>query len=204
MQTKRYIRATGKALTALAALLGLGQVHAASEDFVIDPAHTFATFEVRHLGISDQRGRFNRTTGKVRLDAQAGTGNIEIAIDARSIDTGNEAMERLLRGQDFFNVEQFPEIAFKSQKIVFADGRPQHIDGQLTLLGVTKPVQLAVTGYGCTRLPFLVQLRCGMDASAIIRRSEFGMTSLLSFTSDEVKLAIQAEAIQPPKPQTLE
>jgi polyisoprenoid-binding protein YceI len=177
---------------------------AAPEDYVIDPGHTFPSFEVQHQGVSTQRGRFNRTSGKVTLDPEAGKGSVDIIIDARSISTGNEEMDKLLRGKDFFNVEQFAEISYKAQSITFTDGKPEHIDGQLTLLGITKPVSLKVTSYACTRKPFLTQLRCGVDAQATIRRSEFGMTSLLSFTSDEVKLAIQAEAILPPKPQSLE
>jgi polyisoprenoid-binding protein YceI len=193
-----------KSLSALTAALVLPCAHAAAEEYTIDPAHTFVSFEVRHLGISTQRGRFNSANGKVALDTEAGNGRIDIVIDARSIDTGNEAMEKLLRGQGLFNVEQFPEIAYKAERVVFANGKPERIEGELTLLGVTKSVPLTVSGYGCTRKPFLVQLRCGMDAAATFKRSEFGMTSYMSFTSDEVKLAIQAEAVLPPKPQQLD
>ena len=95
---------------------------ASPEEFVIDPNHTYATFEVRHLGISTQRGRFNRNTGKVILDTGAESGNVEINIDARTIDTGNDAMEKLLRGGDFFNVEKFPDITFQSQRAESALG----------------------------------------------------------------------------------
>ena len=192
------------AAAALAAALGLGVAHAAGEEFSIDPAHTFATFEVGHLGIATQRGRFNATSGKVLMDAQAGTGSVDVSIDSRSVDTGNEAMEKLLRGSDFFNVEQFPTITYRSRSITFAEGKPQRIDGELTLLGVTRPVPLMVQGYACTRLPFLVQTRCGMDAVATFRRSEFNMSSLARLVSDEVKLSIQAEAVLPPKPQATE
>jgi polyisoprenoid-binding protein YceI len=185
----------------LIAALFYPHLFAAAEEYTIDPAHTFATFEIRHLGISTQRGRFNNTTGKVALDAEAGNGNVDIVIDARSIDTGNEAMEKLLRGKDFFNVEQFPQIVYKAQRVVFANGQPERIEGELTLLGITKPLSLSVASYACTRKPFLVQLRCGMDAHTEFKRSDFGMVSYLSFTSDEVKLAIQAEAVLPPKPQ---
>jgi len=178
----------------------MGTAQAAPEDFIIDPNHTYATFEVRHLGISTQRGRFNHTTGKATLDAATGTGNLDINIDARTIDTGNEAMEKLLRGQDFFNVDKFTDIAFRSHTVTFDDGKPSRIDGDLTLLGVTKPVVLEVTWYACTRLPFLIRVTCGMDAVTTIRRSEFGMSSLLSFVGDDVKLLVQAEAIRQEPP----
>jgi polyisoprenoid-binding protein YceI len=175
---------------------------AAPEEFTIDPAHTYTTFEVRHLGISTQRGRFNRNTGRAVFDAEAGTGNLDVNIDARSIDTGHEGMEKLLRGEDFFNVEQFPEIVFRSTSVSYAQGKPEKIEGELTLLGKTKPISITVLNYNCTRLPFLIRVTCGMDAQTTIRRSEFGMNSMLSFVSDEVKLLIQAEAIrkEPPPP----
>jgi polyisoprenoid-binding protein YceI len=175
-------------------------VPAAPEEFTIDPPHTFATFEVRHLGISTQRGRFNRTAGRAVFDAEARTGNLEIAIDARTIDTGNESMEKLLRGDDFFNVEKFPEIIFRSKSVSFSQGKPDKIEGELTLLGTTKPVTITVSSYNCTRLPFLIRVTCGIDATTTIRRSEFGMTSVLSFVSDEVKLLIQAEGIRKEPP----
>jgi polyisoprenoid-binding protein YceI len=197
-------RSPARLATLLIAALCYPHLHAAAEEYTIDPAHTFATFEIRHLGISTQRGRFNSTRGKVALDAEAGIGNINVVIDAQSIDTGNEAMEKLLRGKDFFNVEQFPQIVYKAQRVVFTNGQPERIDGELTLLGITKPVSLTVSAYSCTRKPFLVQLRCGMDANSELKRSDFGMDTYLSFASDEVKLAIQAEAVVPPKPQSPE
>jgi polyisoprenoid-binding protein YceI len=169
---------------------------AAPQEFSIDPAHTHATFEVNHLGISTQRGRFSGAVGKVLLDAEAGSGSLEIALDARSISTGSEFMESLLRGNSFFNVEQHPRITLQSQSIQFEGGKPVRIDGQLTLLGTTRPVSLAVVGYDCTRKPFLIRVTCGMDAQTVIKRSEFGMTSVLGFVGDEVRLLIQAEAVR--------
>src|SRR5688500_14711056 len=166
------------------------------EEFSIDPQHTYATFEVNHLGISTQRGRFNETSGKVVFDPQEGNNNIEIKINARSVDTGNETMEKLLRGEDFFNTEKYPDILFRARKVIFNNEKPEMIDGELTLLGVTKPVTLNVLSYNCTRKPFLIRLTCGIDATTIIKRSEFGMDNLLSFVSDEVKLFIQAEAFK--------
>src|ERR1700693_2564861 len=149
-----------KLVALLAAALFYPHLYAAAQEYTIDPAHTFVTFEIRHLGISTQRGRFNSTAGKVALDTEAGNGNVDIVIDARSIDTGNEAMEKFLRGKDFFNVGQVPQIVYKAQRVVFANGQPERIEGELTLLGITRPVSLTVISYGCTRKPFMVQLRC--------------------------------------------
>jgi polyisoprenoid-binding protein YceI len=197
------MQALSRSLALLAACAAL-PAPAAVDQFNIDPNHTFVTFEIDHLGIATQRGRFNRTSGKVMLDQQEGKGSVDIMIDARSIDTGGEAMENMLRGKDFFDVEEFPDISYKGEMTDFSDGQPQRVEGTLTLLGVTKPVTLTVKHLACTRKPLLLQLRCGVDATAMIHRSEFGMTSMSAFTSDEVRLLIQAEAVLPPKPQTIE
>lgn len=190
------ISTRSRAIGAIASILSSVAAHGAPEEFIIDPAHTYATFEVRHLGISTQRGRFNQASGKAIFDADNNTGSLEIKIDARSVDTGNEAMEKLLRSEDFFNTEKYPDITFESKSISYVQGKPDKIEGELTLLGVTKPVTISVLNYNCTRLPFLVRLTCGIDATTTIHRSEFGMTSLLRFVSDDVTLLIQAEAFR--------
>lgn len=186
-------------LRVLSALTGfmLGSVAAAApQDFVIDPAHTYATFEVSHLGVSTQRGRLGNAGGTAVLDVVQGTGEITITLDARSLSTGNEFMEKLLRGSSWFAVEQYPAVTFSATTVSFVAQKPTRIDGVLTLRGVTRPVSLAVTHYACTRLPFGVRLTCGMDAQGVIKRSDFGMDSLLAFVGDEVKLLIQAEAVR--------
>ena len=166
---------------------------AAPELFNIDSDHTFVTWSVRHLGISTQRGRFNHSTGKVVLDREGRSGQVDITIDAASIDTGSATLERVLRGSSFFDVERFPTVVFRSTAITYEGDRPTVVDGELTLLGVTRPVKLSVSGFACSRFPFIVTLRCGIDATTTLLRSEFGMTSFLGFVSDEVTLMIQAE-----------
>jgi polyisoprenoid-binding protein YceI len=174
---------------------------AAPQAFVIDPAHTYATFEVGHLGISTQRGRLGQAAGTAMLDGVQGVGDVAITLDARSLSTGSEPMEKLLRGSSWFAVEQHPTIAFNASSISFVAQKPTRIEGVLTLRGVSRPISLTVTHYACTRLPFGVRLTCGMDAQAMIKRSDFGMDSLLAFVGDEVKLLIQAEAVrQEPAP----
>lgn len=183
-------------LSTLAGLL-LGSVAtAAPQDFVIDPAHTYATFEVSHLGVSTQRGRLGNAAGMAVLDGIQGTGQMSITLDARSLSTGNEFKEKLLKGNSWFAVDQFPVITFSTSSISFVDQKPVRIEGLLTLRGVTRSTSLSVTHYACTRLPFGVRLTCGMDAQGAIKRSDFGMDSLLAFVGDEVKVLIQAEAVR--------
>lgn len=183
------------ALIALIGLAGAAPALAAPEEFVIDPGHAFPSFEVRHLGIATQRGRFNRTSGTVLLDRHTGTASVDVTIDAVSIDTGNDALDNMLRGSSFFDVTRFPQIHFKSAQATLVEGKPTSIDGELTLLGVTKHITLAVSNYQCTRKPFLVILRCGVDMSTTFRRSEFGISAMSAFVADEVTILIQAEAV---------
>ena len=146
--------------------------------------------------VSTQRGRLGNAVGTAVLDGVQGTGEITIPLDARSLSTGSDLMEKLLRGSSWFAVEQFPVITFSASSTSFVDQKPVRIEGALTLRDLTRPVSLSVTYYACTRLPFGLRLTCGMDAQGMIRRSDFGMDSLLTFVGDEVKLLIQAEAVR--------
>ena len=169
---------------------------AAPEEFMLDAEHTFPMFEVRHLGIATQRGRFNRTAGKIVYDLEAGTATVDINIDARSVTTGAEVLDQLLLSRDYFAVDQHPSINYKASNAPLAEGKPSTIDGQLTFLGVTKPVALKVINFACTRRP-LGALRCGADLTATIKRSEFGMTVMQSFVGDDVTVIVQVEAVRP-------
>ena len=182
-----------------AALVASGAL--AAETYVIDPAHTFASFSVDHLGIATQRGRFDRSRGRATLDREARTGTIEVEIDSASVSTGNAQLDTLLRSEEFFDSARHPAIRFRANQVEFDGGQPRAVAGELTLLGVTRPVMLAIGRFGCTRKPFVVVQRCGADASASIRRSEFGLKGYASFVGDEVGIAIQVEAIlQEPPP----
>jgi polyisoprenoid-binding protein YceI len=169
---------------------------AAPEIFIIDSTHTFPTFEVSHLGISTQRGRFDHTTGRITLDRVARSGSISIEIDAGSVSTGSPKLDIALRGEDFFNAEKFPRLNFHSDKLVFENGEPVRAEGELTLLGVTKPVTLKLLKFACTNKPFLVRTTCGTDLLTAISRSSFGMTAWPMFIGDEVRLEIQVEAVK--------
>jgi polyisoprenoid-binding protein YceI len=182
------------ALCSLAALAGAA--HAAPEEFTVDPGHTYPSFEVRHLGISTQRGRFEKTAGRIVLDRAAGTGVIEIDIDATTLSTGNRLLDPQLKGDDFFDTDKFPSITFRSTQLEMDKGDLKGARGTLTMLGVAQPVKLVVEHFGCTRLPFFVRLTCGADAVAQVSRSAFGMSRFTTFISDEVRIVIQIEAVK--------
>lgn len=111
----------------------------------------------------------------------AKTGTVFIEIDARSVNTGLTELEKHLKGEDFFNVEKHPKITFRSGKVEFEGDRPRAVHGELTLLGVTKPVTLSIASFNCRIHPMNKRYVCGVDASTSIRRSEFGMTLAQGF-----------------------
>ncbi len=168
----------------------------AAETFSTDPSHTYPAFEVSHLGFSLARGRFDKTTAKVSLDRAAKTGSVEVSIDAASISTGWAKRDDHLRGEDFFNVAKFPTLNYKSTAFKFEGDRLASVEGELTLLGVSKPVTLAVTGFRCGTHPMNKKELCGADAAATIKRSDFGMKYGLPAIGDEVRIAIGIEAFK--------
>ena len=178
------------------AATGTVQPSSLSETFTVDERHTFPSFEISHLGFSTQRGRFNRTHGKIILNSRARSGSIHVAIDANSIDTGLAALEERLQKADFFNTEKYPAITYDSDKIVFEGQKPVRAEGRLTLLGVTKPVTLDIKSFQCGVHPITKKNVCGADAATRIKRSDFGMTAFLPVIGDEVKIQIQVEGFK--------
>ncbi len=168
----------------------------AADSYTIDPRHTFPSFELNHLGYSTQRGRFNSTKGKITLDRAAKSGSIEITVDTASIDTGLEKLEEHLRSPDFFNTAAHPTMTFKSSKVTYNGDAPSKIDGDITLLGITKPLSLTVSAFRCSIHPMLKKEVCGADANGAFKRSEFGMKYGVPAVGDDVKLLIQVEAIK--------
>jgi polyisoprenoid-binding protein YceI len=177
-------------LIALTTLFWNASSHAA--EYTLDPSRTLVTFEMRSLGTT-QRGEFSRTTGTVMLDSAEERGEIDIVIDARSLKANTEATAKFVSGPSLLNTAVHPEIAYQAQHIVFSGGRPARIEGELTMLGVTRPVALHVSDYDCNGE---IDQRCTLVASAYLKRSAFGMTRYRMFASDEVKLAIQAEGVR--------
>ena len=183
-----------KAAVALVAL-AMNLPAAAQEIYVGDPGHTIASFETGHLGISWVRGRFDKTTtARVVLDRAARKGSIDVVIDVASVDTGHGVRDQHLRGNEYFDVEKFPTISFKSNSLRFEGANLVAADGDLTIMGVTKPVTLTVTMFRCIQHPVNKKDMCGADAHTAIKRSEFGLKRSAVGIADDVKISIQIEA----------
>jgi polyisoprenoid-binding protein YceI len=160
----------------------------------IDPNHTYPSFEADHMGISIWRGKFTKTSGTITLDAKAKTGSMNIVIDTSSIDFGNEKMNRHARDEDFFNVLKYPTATYKAEKVKFENDKPVEVMGELTLLGVTKPITLHINKFKCILHPMLKREVCGADASTEFKRTDFGMNAYSPPFDPRIKLAIQVEA----------
>ena len=167
-------------------------------NYAVDPKHTYASFEIDHLGFSTARGTFDRTSGTIVLDPAAGTGRIEIIIDTASIDTGLEKRDEHLRAREFFDVEQHPTMTFVSTALRFDGERPVFAAGELTLLGKALPVSLEITRFACGDHPIHHKPACGADALTRILRSEWGMTKYVPAIGDEVNIRIGVEAFRLP------
>ncbi len=169
---------------------------AAPATYAIDPNHTFPVFEVDHLGFSTQRGRFNKTEGRIVLDLAARQGAVEVSIDAASIDMGSAKWSENMRGENYFNTAVHPTIAFRAERLVFDGERPAAAEGSLTLLGVTRPVVLTISRFRCAAHPLNKRETCGADIVATLKRSDFGMTKYIPSVGDEVRLLIAVEAFR--------
>jgi polyisoprenoid-binding protein YceI len=169
---------------------------AAPESYTVDPRHTWPVFEINHFGFSTQRGRFNKSSGKILLDRAAKSGTVDLVIDTGSIDMGLEKWDEHMKSDEFFNVAKFPTMSFKSTKLVFDGDKVVGAEGEFTLLDVTKPVKLAVNGFHCAPNPVAKKDACGADISTTIKRSEFGMTKYLPNVGDIVKIMIPLEAFK--------
>lgn len=165
----------------------------AADNYVIDGHHTFPMFEVSHLGFSIQRGRFDKTSGTVMLDAAAKTGAIDLTVDVTSLDMGFPLWDKHV-SEGFFNTEKFPTMTFKSNKLIFDGDKLVGAEGEFTMLGVSKPLKLDISNFKCGANPMNKKEMCGAEISATLKRSDFGMTKYLPAIGDEVKIFSAVEA----------
>ena len=167
----------------------------------IDAAHSHVTFAVRHMMVATVRGKFNVLRGTLNLD-QANPANswVEAEADAASIDTSEPNRDKHLRSADFFDVDKYPKITFKSTKVEPVRDNEYKVTGDLTMHGITKPVVFDVEHSDEIKDPFGFR-RVGLSAKSKISRKEWGLTwnQLLetggAIVSDEVKLEIDVSAV---------
>ncbi|HEV8612380.1 MAG TPA: YceI family protein [Gemmatimonadales bacterium] len=168
----------------------------------LDPAHTEVGFAVKHLMISTVRGRFADVRGTVQMDeADPTTGQVEVQIGVASIHTGNPQRDDHLRSADFFDVERFPTLSFRSRRVENGRHGDLRLIGDLTIRGVTREVPLEVTSEGIIQDPW-GNRRAGFSGSLRIKRSDFGISwnQLIEAggvaVGDEVRITLEAELVQ--------
>ena len=143
--------------------------------YAIDAGHSTIGFKVRHLMVSKVRGRFADFTGTVTIAEQPLDSSVEVEVQLASIDTRDEQRDGHLRSADFFDVENHPTLTFRSTGVRHLHGDRYQVDGELSLLGTTKPFTLDLTFEGATADPW-GGTRAGFSASGELDREDFGLT----------------------------
>ena len=143
----------------------------------IDPAHTVAEFKVKHMMIANVKGHFSRVSGVLKRDeSNPANDRIDATIEAASIHTRDEQRDAHLKSADFFHVEKFPNLHFRSTGINVVDEGELSVEGELTIRGVTRKVRFAVEGPTPPAKDPWGNTRIGVSATTKINRKDFGLT----------------------------
>jgi polyisoprenoid-binding protein YceI len=179
-----------------AAVAGVDTHDAASVSagtYQLDPSHTLVAARVNHMGFSTTTVRFPKASGTFVYDpAHPQASSLDVTIDTASLSSDWTARDNDLKSPAFFNVAAFPQARFVASSLLPVDNSHARIDGQLTLLGVTRPVDLTVTLLAAGK-GMMGDQRAGFEAHAHINRSDFGMKTFLPMVGDGVDIAIDAE-----------
>jgi polyisoprenoid-binding protein YceI len=172
------------------------------QPWTFDLAHSSINFTVRHMVVSKVRGRFTRWGGSLEMDEQdPARASVDVSIDTSSVETGVEQRDTHLRSPDFFDVERFPNIAFRSTRVERAGEGTYRMTGDLTIHGVTRPVTLDVEYAGSAKDPW-GGVRVGFSARGTLDRRDFGLTynQLLEtggvLVGESVEIGIELEAVK--------
>jgi polyisoprenoid-binding protein YceI len=195
----RSVAGSGWPMAAMVAVLAWASpAQSAPDIYRVEPGMTSVEFGVSHLGISRQRGTFDQTWGRIELDGTRASGRIDFVVDAASVNTGWSVRDAFIRGEDMFDVEQYPVMRFRSTRLDFDAGRLRRIEGDLTLHGITREVTFAVTRLDCGTDPATGRAGCGAEASGTIKRSDYGMSYALPLIGDEIDLRFLVTAFAVP------
>jgi polyisoprenoid-binding protein YceI len=169
---------------------------AAAGVFAVDGVHSSVVFKIKHMGIADFYGRFNKVEGSFNLDKENATAStLNITIDANSIDSNNANRDKHLKSTDFFSVAEFPAITFVGKEFK-ASGESFEVKGDLTMHGVTKSVTVTVSDTGRSSMKGIQM--AGIGATFTIKRSDFGVNYGIEnkALADEVTIMVSLEGKQ--------
>lgn len=169
----------------------------AADQYAFDKVHTQILFFVNHLGFSRSVGEFHDYEGGFVFDPEDWTaGSVDVTIRTASIDLDDEEWDKHLRSPDFFRVEEFPDMRFKSTKVEPVSAQDAKVHGELTLLGVTRPVTLDVHFNKAGVHPKSKQHVAGFSAHTVVKRSDFGMNYAVPMVGDDVEVVLEVEGIR--------
>lgn len=184
-------------LTAALALLA-APAFAAPVTYTIDPGHTMVLATWNHFGFSNPSADFGDAEGTIVYDAaKPSASSVEVTLPLSGLQTFVPKLNEHLAGSDFFDAAKFPTATFKSTKVVPAGKDTLKVSGDLTIKGITKPVVLEVKLNKAGEHPMRKVQAIGFDATATVKRSDFGVGAYAPMVSDEVKLRITTEAAVP-------
>ncbi|WP_442543344.1 YceI family protein [Arthrobacter sp. KN11-1C] len=175
-----------------------------SGTWLLDMAHSEIGFSVRHAGISKVRGRFTDAQAEARVRESLADASLHATVKTASFDSGDANRDGHVRGADFFDVETFPEMTFRATSVE-GDGEDYTLTGDLTIRGITKPVELEVEFTGVAVDPFGAT-RAGFSAETEISRKDFGLTWNAALeaggflVSDKVKINLEAALVKQAEP----
>ena len=185
----------------LAAATLIAQPVLAADTYSVDKTHSDLSFQIRHL-VGKVRGSFGDFSGTINADAaKPEASTVEFTIKAASIDTANEDRDKHLRSADFFEVEKFPEISFKSTKVKLLGKDRYEVTGDFSMHGVTKPLTLPVSFLGSGKDPWGNE-RAGFETTTTLNRKDFGIVWNKTLDAgglvlgDEVSVSITLEALK--------
>ncbi|HEU5046582.1 MAG TPA: YceI family protein [Rickettsiales bacterium] len=191
MRKKQIVFLTLPFLFASAALAG-------PEKYNIDKSHTHIVFLVNHLEFSNTIGRITDYDGYFTFDPkEPEKSEIDVTLKSASVATDVPDLDKELRGDKFLNTEKFPTMHFKSTKITVTDKQKGDVEGELTMLGVTKPVTMQVVYNKSGINPYSNNYESGFSADIKLKRSDFGMNAYLPAVGDEVRVHLEVEGINP-------
>ncbi len=197
MKTKNSIVALG-----LMALMMVSAVAVSAAEYEVDASHSAVGFQVKHLTISKVKGSFGDVAGKFSFtEGKPDSWQAEATVQITSVDTGNQKRDDHLRSEDFFDVAKFPVMTFKSTRVEMKDDSEGTMYGELTMHGVTRPVEFDLEYNGSVKDPWGNE-RAGFSVTGKIKRKEWGLTYNAAIESggvvigEDVKISLEIEGIK--------
>lgn len=167
----------------------------AADIYTLDPNHSYVLWHISHFGFSNPSGKWMVAKGQLSLDKEKPENSkVNVLIDVQDINTGIPELDKHLKSTEFFDVAKYPQATFVSNKVSLMGKSSAKVDGILTIRGISKPIILNVTLNKIGISPITNKETVGFTADTVLKRSDFGITTLLPGLGDQVQINIEAEA----------